>query len=161
MGEVRALPFGSAPVVLALAVAATAAALLASRSDGGASAQPLPSFLRSALGTVASAAPRPQRLTGRATARIGNRSFGVHARGGRVTLTPAGPAAAGWRTFRNGVSRRTSFGHETVVVGRRDVEELLTVTRRQSVRTWAWRIGALRERPKWAPAPVVPRHSFR
>ena len=62
MGEVRALPFGSAPLVLAVAVAATAASLLMLRSDGGAPTQALPSFLRSALGPVAQSAPRPKRL---------------------------------------------------------------------------------------------------
>ncbi|TML63972.1 MAG: hypothetical protein E6G22_05255, partial [Actinobacteria bacterium] len=142
MGEARVLPFGGAPVVLAVAVAATAASLVALRSEGGAVPQALPSFLRSALGPSASAAPHLERLAGGATARIGRREFGVRARGGRVTLTPIGSTARGWSTFRDGVTRRTSFGHDTIVVGRRRVEELLTVSRRQGVRTWAWRIGA-------------------
>jgi len=131
------LPLAAVPL---LAAASLAVSLVALRADNGAVPQSLPSFLQSALGPPAHAAPAPRRLARGVSARIGSRDFGIRTRAGRVTLTPAaGPAR--WRRFHDGVTRRTSFGHDTVVVEPGKVEELLTVTRRQGVRTWRWRIG--------------------
>jgi parallel beta-helix repeat protein len=53
-----------------------------------------------------------------------------------------------WSRFVNGVSRETSFGHETITVRPDRTEEFLTVSRRQGAKTWRWRLqaGALRPR---------------
>ncbi|TMK95188.1 MAG: hypothetical protein E6G42_03385, partial [Actinobacteria bacterium] len=131
------LPLAAVPL---LAAASLAVSLVALRADNGAVPQSLPSFLQSALGPPAHTVPAPRRLARGVSARIGSRDFGIRTRAGRVTLTPAAVPAR-WRRFHDGVTRPTSFGHDTVVVEPGKVEELLTVTRRQGVRTWRWRIG--------------------
>src|SRR5919197_2436770 len=72
----------------------------------------------------------------------------IHA-GGYTLATPAGvvdlsslvPAARPWTTYRNGASRRTSVGSETVVVTRDRAEQFETVVRRQGVKTWRWKLA--------------------
>jgi hypothetical protein len=54
------------------------------------------------------------------------------------------PAASpgGWRTFEHGVSRRTSWGFESIAYRGARPEKYLTVSKRQGVRVWQWRLAA-------------------
>ncbi len=61
-------------------------------------------------------------------------------------------AGTGWRTFENGVSRRTAWGHESIAYRGARPEKYLTVSERQGVRVWRWRLAA---QEAGAAAPVV------
>lgn len=52
------------------------------------------------------------------------------------------PAVGEWRTFENGISRPTEWGHETIAYGGARPEKYLTVSKRQGVRVWRWRLAA-------------------
>jgi hypothetical protein len=47
-----------------------------------------------------------------------------------------------WRTFQNGISRRTPWGHESITYHGARPEKYLTVSERQGVRVWRWRLAA-------------------
>lgn len=49
---------------------------------------------------------------------------------------------SGWRTFQNGISRRTAWGHESITYRDARPGKYLTVSERQGVRVWRWRLAA-------------------
>jgi hypothetical protein len=49
---------------------------------------------------------------------------------------------SGWRTFENGISRRTSWGYQSIAYRGARPETYLTVSRHQGVRVWRWRLAA-------------------
>jgi|GEM_PF-5873558 len=53
-----------------------------------------------------------------------------------------------WSRHRNGASRRTSFGTESVVVTRKRTEQFVTVDRHLAAHTWRWQLRAGRLVPR-------------
>jgi hypothetical protein len=51
-------------------------------------------------------------------------------------------AESGWRTFEHGISRRTAWGHESIAYHGARPGKFLTVSKRQGVRVWRWRLAA-------------------
>lgn len=51
-------------------------------------------------------------------------------------------AESGWRTFEHGISRRTAWGHESIAYRGARPAKYLTVSKRQGVRVWRWRLAA-------------------
>jgi hypothetical protein len=52
------------------------------------------------------------------------------------------PAVGEWRSFEYGISRPTEWGHETIAYGGARPEKYLTVSKRQGIRVWRWRLAA-------------------
>lgn len=132
--------------LLALGVVAGSLALgladAGQRSNAVAERSASSAWLASAVGRPTAPTPVERRIDARTHVRLGGAGIAVRAGRTRAELAAQGVGAAGrWQAHANGVTRSTSFGHETIVVGRGFAEDFLTIARRQGTRTWSWRIG--------------------
>src|SRR4051812_35331921 len=139
--RVRVLRRRSLVIAALLAAAVTAAALSELAGFRGSHAvQPTPGFLTRELG-----APSPSAPLVRAPSR--GVSVAIHP-GGYTLATPAGTigltadvaSAQRWTSYRNGASRVTALGSETVAVGPDRAEHFQTIVRRQGTKTWRWKL---------------------
>ena len=111
----------------------------------------------------ATASPRPSSSTPRSAPEGGKSSY-VPATGVKVELGDSGyvvrnptgtislasedAAGGNWNRFERGAVRSTPFGSESVVVTSTRAEQFLTVRERQGERTWRWRLGTGKLKPK-------------
>src|SRR5712691_6314993 len=124
-------------LILGAAAVGATAFLLGGRSHNVAG--PVPSFLTHQLGARAAApSVHPHGLD----ASIDRSGLRLRLGSSAVRLSASAAGRARWQIHESGAVRPTSFGHELVVLGHTGVEEYLTVTRHQGVRTWRWRLGA-------------------
>jgi hypothetical protein len=127
-----ALPRVPSPARLAVAAALAAVAVfvLMQAAGGSDGESRTPAFLRDALGASDASAPVvPLSVTSGKTS---------------VALAMREDGATTWNRFENGVSRATSYGAETIVLDGPTTEQFLTVSERQGIRTWRWRIESNR-----------------
>ena len=115
---------------------------------GTASALSGPSFLAKALGSSVASAPLRQDAATRVAVTIDRAGFTVSRKGSAVSLAQEHAGAGRWDRFEHGVSRRTPFGHETIVVDRMKAEQFLTVDKHQGLKTWSWALQASNLRPR-------------
>ena len=128
--------------IAALVVAAVTAVALSELASfrGSHAVHPTPGFLTRELG-----APSPSAPLVRAPSR--GVSVAIH-QGGYTLATPAGTvgltadvrSAAKWTSYRNGASRPTALGSETVAVSPDRAEHFQTIVHRQGTKTWRWKL---------------------
>ena len=146
------MPAGLGLASLAAGALALAAVLVLAAVDKrpDASSTATPRFLTQLLGPTA---PTP------AHARVPCRGVSVHLRASgytvktathEVAITPVGIGHSAWSSFRDGATRTTRYGHETIAVGRDSTEEFLTVTSNRAPPTWRWRLDTNGIRPTLA-----------
>lgn len=134
-------PRSLVPAVLAVVAALTAGGLVLAMqltgrdSDRGGA---VPSFLSTALGKPDADAPLVRRTTPGATVEVSATRHGMRTEQGSLSIGAGHDGTAAWARFGNGATRRTSFGRETITIGRDRVEQFLTVDERQGDRTWRW-----------------------
>ena len=107
----------------------------------GAKAHDASAFLTRELGPPLDSAPLVRTPARGVTVRIRARGCTVKSQGS-VGLASHDVPSSSWTRFKHGVSRRTDFGRETVVVADRKTEQFFTVERRQGLRTWRWAIDS-------------------
>ena len=111
--------------------------------------QLVPAFVTKTLGSTQSTSKQPQSLaTSGLHATINGR--GYTASDGRskwLSLTSATGRAVPWKHYTHGVSRRTSFGYQTITMTPGSVEEFDTVLQHHGIKTWRWHIGSPNLKP--------------
>jgi len=131
--------------ILAVLLSLVAVLLVSSqlaRLDGGkAASQHTTAFLTKALGSPQSSAPLVRKPSRSQTVRLNRNGFTYVHGTDAVSLATNGAGTARWTRYRNGVSRKTPFGSETITILPFATEQFLTVTRRQGHTTWTWRLG--------------------
>src|SRR5688500_11375468 len=99
-------------------------------------------FLAKALGSPATQAPLTREVAPHLAVTIGRAGFTVNHHEASVSLAGQYEGTARWQRFENGVSRRTRFGLDTIVVDREKAEQFLTVDERQGLKVWQWSLRA-------------------
>ena len=129
-------------LALVAAIAGGAAILMASGERVAA-----PAYLHAALGTqggnssyVPAAGVKVE---------LGDSGYVVRNPTGTVSLASEDAAGGKWNRFEHGAVRSTPFGSESVVVTPTRAEQFLTVRERQGERTWRWRLGTGKLKPKF------------
>ena len=64
-----------------------------------------------------------------------------------VFAVGAGAGTGAWKRYAHGVTRPTSYGHETITLAPNAVEQLSTVVDRQGTRTWRWQLNTINLNP--------------
>ena len=133
----------SSPVRTAAAIAAAAAVFLAVVVLAGVGRldTSMPSFLANELGPEKAEAPLERTPATGVDVRIHDQGYTVSHWGVSVSVVSEDVGGDQWRRHVHGVTRDTSFGTETIVVNGRETEEFLTVTKRQGVKTWRWKLA--------------------
>ena len=101
----------------------------------------MPSFLANELGPEKAEAPLERTPATGVDVRIHDQGYTVSHWGVSVSVVSEDVGGDQWRRHVHGVTRDTSFGTETIVVNGRETEEFLTVTKRQGVKTWRWKLA--------------------
>jgi len=135
--RVRLLFAVSAALLLTASLAVTELATLR-----GAKAHDATAFLTRELGPPLDSAPLVREPARGVTVRIRPRGFAVKSPAGSVGLASHDVPSSSWTHFTHGVSRRTNFGRESVVVAGRKTEQFFTVEQHQGLRTWRWAIDS-------------------
>ncbi|HEX6788752.1 MAG TPA: hypothetical protein VF091_05865, partial [Gaiellaceae bacterium] len=130
-------------LLAAIAIAASAAAVLLL----GARPTSVPGYLKTALGPTSPTAPLTKHLANNSSVNVRRDGFTVAQSGTRLRLASVVTGAGPWSRHRHGVMRRTSFGFETIHVGKTSVEESLVVAHHVGRRTWRWRLGGAKLTP--------------
>ena len=128
-------------LALVAAIAGGAATLIASGDRVAA-----PSFLRPTLG--AEGGKSSYRPTTGVQVELGDSGYTVRNPTGTISLASEDAAGGDWNRFERGAVRSTPFGSESVVVTSTRTEQFLTVRERQGERTWRWRLGTGKLKPK-------------
>ena len=118
-------------LALVAAIAGGAATLIASGDRVAA-----PVFLHAALGAEGG------------KVELGDSGYVVQNPTGTLSLASEDAAGGEWNRFERGAVRSTPFGSESVVVTSTRAEQFLTVRERQGERTWRWRLGTGKLKPK-------------
>ena len=105
-----------------------------------------PAFLHAALGTQGGKSSYVP-ATG-VKVELGDSGYVVRNPTGTVSLASEDAAGGEWNRFERGAVRSTPFGSETVVVTSTRAEQFLTVREHQGKRTWRWRLGTGKLKPK-------------
>ena len=105
-----------------------------------------PAFLHAALGAEGGKSSYVP-ATG-VKVELGDSGYVVRNPTGTVSLASEDAAGGNWNRFERGAVRSTPFGSETVVVTSTRAEQFLTVREHQGKRTWRWRIGTGKLKPK-------------
>ena len=103
-------------------------------------------FLRAALGTEGGNSTYVP-VTG-VEVELGDSGYVVRNPTGTISLASEDAAGGNWNRFERGAVRSTPFGSESVVVTSTRTEQFLTVRERQGERTWRWRLGTGKLKPK-------------
>ena len=135
--------------VVAVAGAITVACLVSAPWRSAPAAAP-PTFVDRALGPPSSDASLERRLATGATLAIDTRASTPASATRRSRSRRAAPARQ-LAALRDGVTRATSFGHESILFGINRAEQFLTVDRRQGTRTWSWQLDATHGDPRLVP----------
>ena len=140
-GHTRALRTAAAAFAVGAAIALGAVLL---PSQPGSTP---PTFLDRALGAPSADASLEQRLATGASLAVDRSGINVHAGAATIVLASRNTGSGNWQRHGSGVTRATSFGHESILFGINRAEQFLTVDRRQGTRTWSWRLGATHGTP--------------
>ena len=89
-----------------------------------------------------------QRLATGATLAVDRRGINAHVGSATIALASRSTNHGTWQRYRSGVTRTTSFGHESILFGINRAEQFLTVDHRQGTRTWTWQLDATRGTPR-------------
>ena len=129
-------------VIAALVLAAVAAVALSELASfrGSHAVQPTPEFLTRELGAPSPSAPLVRAPSRDVSVAIRHGGYTLATPAGTIGLTANVRSAQHWTTYRNGASRATTLGSETVAVGPDRVEHYQTIVRRQGTKTWRWRL---------------------
>ncbi len=116
-------------------------------------ARVVPAFVIHELGAAQSSAKQPQSLaSSELHATVGPQGFTASDGGSTsVSLTSLSAPAADWRHFKHGVSRKGSFGVQTITMSPGNVEEFDTVVAHHGVKTWQWHLGTPSLKPYLSP----------
>src|SRR6266545_3387232 len=125
-------------VLLVVVTGLLAATQLASHRGGKATSQT--SFLTKALGSPQDSAPLVRKPSRTQTVHLHRNGFTYTHGTDSISLAANGAGAQPWTRHRNGVTRSTPFGAETITVTSRRTEQYLTVSSRQGHKTWTWRL---------------------
>ena len=79
---------------------------------------------------------------------LGDSGYAVQNATGKAALSSEDAAGGELEALRARAVRSTPFGSETVVVTPTRAEQFLTVRERQGERTWRWRLGTGKHKPK-------------
>src|SRR6266852_2349807 len=118
------------PVLVAILVLAAAAGCLVATQRGGhaASRHATPAFLTKALGTAEPSASLLLTPPRGFSVAIRQGGYALATTAGTIALTAKDRSAGAWPTYRNGASRPTALGRETVTVAPNRTELFQTVT---------------------------------
>ena len=139
----RARERGLLPVLVAILVLAAAAGFfgLATQRGGHAdSRHATPAFLTKALGTDEPSAPLLRTPAPGVSVAIHQGGYALATPAGTIALTAKDHSAGSWSTYRNGASRPTALGRETVTVAPNRTELFQTVTQHKGQKTWSWKL---------------------
>ena len=128
-----------AALVLAASVIAFALSELA--TQGNHAVRSTPEFLTRALGASQPHASLVRSPTADVQVSIHDGGFSITSGTGSLGLTSSATAGGSWIGHRQGATRATSYGSESVVVGRDSTEHFQTVETRQGPRNWRWKIS--------------------
>jgi hypothetical protein len=129
------------PLAWAAALAAAVFVLVPlALSPGAASVPPAPTFLAELLGPLDASAPLVRSPAEGVRVELTAAGYNVEHGGASIGLAAENEAGSAWQTFAGGVSRSTPFGLETITVEAGRTEQYLTVTERQGLQTWRWKV---------------------
>ena len=130
-------------VIAALAFAAVTAVALSELASfrGSHAVQPTPGFLTRELGAPSPAAPLVRTPSRGVSVAIHQGGYTLATPAGTISLTADVPSAEKWTSYRNGASRVTAVGSETVAVAPNRAEHFQTILHRQGMRTWRWKLA--------------------
>jgi hypothetical protein len=134
------LPSPIARVALLGVIAAAVFAGVQLASHHGKKAASGTAFLTKALGSPQSSAPLVRKPAPGTRVGLAKRGYTVRHRGTHVGLAVTATGQKRWRRYSAGVSRTTSFGAETITVGKKQTEQFLTVKRHRGKHRWEWRL---------------------
>ena len=156
--ESTAAPRFRTPVLLAVSAALLLTASFAVSELAtlrGAKAHDASAFLTRELGPPQSQASLVRTPTHDAKIEFTQAGLAAGTKHGRLTLASTPSAKGTWMRYEHGVARPTSFGQETITTSGTQVEQFLTVTHRQGLRTWTWDLGTTLE-PRSRPDGTIP-----
>ena len=143
----RAATYRVGALVLRATIAAVCAVLLPSQPGSTP-----PTFVDRALGAPSADASLEQRFATGASLAVDRAGISARAGAATIELASRNTGRGNWQRYSSGVTRATSFGHESILFGINRAEQFLTVDRRQGTRTWSWRLGATHGTPHLDPA---------
>ena len=108
-------------------------------------------FVDRALGAPSSDASLERRLATGATLSVDARGIDAHVGTAAIALASRGVRTGAWQRYRDGASRATSFGRESILFGINRAEQFLTVDRHQGARMWSWQLDATNGMPRLGP----------
>src|SRR5215208_283862 len=144
---VRGYLLAVAALALVLAAAVVAATQLAKLRGDDERTPVTSSFLAEALGVPRASAPLVRKPAKDVQVRIDRAGYDVRQRSGSLSLASTAASSRPWRRFADGAQRTAPFGKETITVGPQRTEQFLTVTKRQGLRTWTWRLDTTTLKP--------------
>src|ERR1700675_4352461 len=126
-------PAGLGLASLALGCLAVLAVLvLAVDHQPKAASKATPAFLTRLLGPPASTPARTRARRHGVSVLVRASGYAVETASHKVAVTSIDSGTSPWRHFRAGATRTTSYGLETIAVGRDRTEEFLTVTTKRA-----------------------------
>ncbi|MEP6811698.1 MAG: hypothetical protein ABI990_01780, partial [Actinomycetota bacterium] len=129
-------------VFAALVLAAGTAVVLSELASfrGGHAVRSTPGFLTRELGAPSLSAPLVRTPSRGVSVAIHKGGYTLATPAGTIGLTADVTSAKKWTSYRNGASRATALGSETVAVGPDRAEHFQTILRRQGTKTWRWKL---------------------